>query len=170
MQAEVLEMMRPRSPRESLGAALTRLTALLSLLVLAHAAAPARAAEALLTVDIPAGRFKAVRLRNLPKGAVMAVGIESSGKLLVLLLNQQDAKRFPRPEEPIFAGSADRRLSFSVVIPAAGHYYLVLDNRQGVDAQKLKLAIRAERGGARQPQTPGPLPPPAGEQKGLDKL
>jgi hypothetical protein len=146
---------------------------LLSVLAGGYAARPAWGAEAMMTVELPAGRFKAVRLRNLPKDAVMAVGIQSSGKLLVLLLNEQDAKRFPKPEEPVFAGSADRRLSFTVTIPAAGHYFLVLDNRQGSEPQKLKLAIKAERGRIQQPPQPGtpaPLLPPADGQKGLDKL
>jgi hypothetical protein len=122
---------------------------------------PARtqAAEAAMTVELPAGKFKVVRLRNLPKETVMAVRIQSTGKLFVILLNEEDSKRFPKPEEPVFAGSADRRLSFTVSIPATGTYFLVLDNRRGIEAQKIKFAIRAERGRAR-PDAPAPSQPP----------
>ena len=167
-------MTRLRSLHTRLVGAVVRLLLLLSVSVLTYAVAPAWGAEAMLTVDLPAGRFKAVRLRNLPKEAVMAVAIQSTGKLLVLLLSEQDAKRFPKPEEPVFAGSVDQRLSFTVTIPATGHYFLVLDNRQGSEAQKLKLGIKAERSRTQQPPpqpgAPAPLLPPADRQKGLDKL
>jgi len=115
-------------------------------------------AEAAMSVEIPAGKFKAVRMRNLPKDAVMAVVVEASGPVVVSLLNEQDARHFPKADEPVFIGSLDRRLSFTITIPADGTYFLVLDNRQGADARKVKFAIRAQRGAAPKPP-PSSLPP-----------
>jgi hypothetical protein len=133
-------------------------------------------AEVAMTVELPVGQFKAVRLRNLPKDTVMAFQIESSGKLLAMLVNEQDSKRFPNPEEPLFAGSIDRRLSFTIAIPASGNYFLVFDNRQGAETLKVKFVIRAERGRAQpppqsqpRPEAPSPAPPPPAP-KGLEKL
>jgi hypothetical protein len=48
----------------------------------------------------------------------------------------------------------ERTLSFQVVIPEAGHYYLVLDNRRATEARKVRLGIRAQRGRAPQPEVP----------------
>jgi hypothetical protein len=152
-------------------------TALLGLLLAASAiavcaASPAEAAEAAMAVDIPAGQFKAVRMRNLPKDAVMAVAVESSGQVVVSLLNEQDAHRFPKPQDPVFVGSLDQRLSFTVTIPADGTYFLVLDNRQGGEVRKVKFAIRAQRGASPRPQapptTPSPITPNPGSKP--DKL
>ena len=156
-------------------------------LALGVAAGPAGGAEAAMTVEVPAGQFKALRLRNLPKDAVMAVGVQTNGKLLLIFVNEQDYKRLPKPEEPIFMGSVDRSLSFTVTIPAAGHYFLVFDNRRGAEAQRVKFALRAERGRPPQQQPPppqqpplqlepspprpeAPSPAPSGPPKRLDKL
>jgi hypothetical protein len=119
---------------------------------------PAAAAEAALTVNLDAGRHKAVRLRNLPKDAVMAVGVQSTGRIAISLLSEADYRTFPKAAEPVFAGSVERTLSFQIVIPAAGNYYLVLDNRRGTEQRKVKLGIRAQRG-----RTAPPIEPPAPE-------
>ena len=136
---------------------------LLTLLVCAIALTwPPRidAAEAAMTVNLDAGKWKAVRLRNLPKDAVMAVAVQASGKIGVSLLSERDYRAFPKPEEPVFAGSVDKTLSFTISIPETGHYYLVLDNRRSADACTVKLAIRAKRGAA----PPAPRSSPPGEE------
>jgi hypothetical protein len=131
--------------------------ALLLLALAALGAAPlqmARAAEAVLTVSLDPGKHKAVRMRNLPKDAVMAIAAQSTGRIAVILLNERDYRTFPRVAEPVFAGTLERTLSFQVVIPEAGHYYLVLDNRRATEARKVRLGIRAQRGRAPQPEVP----------------
>jgi hypothetical protein len=109
-------------------------------------------------VNLEAARHKAVRLRNLPKDAVMAVAVQSNGRIAISLLSEADYKKFPNVSEPVFAGSVDRTLSFQIVIPDAGNYYLVLDNRRGAEERKVKVGIRAKRG-----RTAPPLEPPAPE-------
>jgi hypothetical protein len=130
------------------------------LLALAALACPQRseAAEAAMTVSVEPGKFKSVRLRNLPKNAVVAVAVQASGRIGVSLLTERDYRAFPKPEEPVFAGLVERTLSFTITIPEAGSYYLVLDNRQSAEARKVKFAIRAQRG-ARVP-APEPAPEP----------
>jgi hypothetical protein len=106
------------------------------------------AAEAALSVEVPAGQFKRARLTNLPKDAILAVLVQTSatGKLVVNLINERAFQNPAKPEEPVFIGTAERRLSFTVTIPETGNYFLVLDNRRGTEAQKVRLGIRAERG------------------------
>jgi hypothetical protein len=115
-------------------------------IALAGSSAPATAAEAAMSVDLPGGKHKAVRLRNLPKGAIMAIAVQTTGPIAVSLLTEQDYRRFPSVQDPVFLGTVGRKLSFTVTIPAAGHFYLVLDNRRSEDARKVKFLIRAERG------------------------
>ena len=132
-----------------------------TLLALLLFAAPlwnlASAAEAALSVEVPAGQFKRARLTNLPKDAVLAVVVQTSasGKLVVNLINERAFRNPPKPEEPIFMGTVERRLSFTVTIPETGNYFLVLDNRRGAETQRIRLGIRAERG-----RSPAQPPPP----------
>jgi hypothetical protein len=121
------------------------------------------AAEAAMSVDLPGGKHKAVRLRNLPKGAVMAVVVQTSGPIAISLLSEPEYRRFPKIQDPVFLGTVDRKLSFTVIIPDTGNFYLVLDNRRAQDARKVKFLIRAQRG--RTPESDEPLSPPKeGEQ------
>jgi hypothetical protein len=140
-----------------------RKVGVLALLLCAVALAwppPAAAAEAAMTVNLDGGKWKAVRLRNLPKDTVMAVAVQASGRIGVSLLSERDYRAFPKPDEPVFSGSVDKTLSFTISIPDTGHYYLVLDNRRSTEACKVKLAIRAKRGAT----TPAPRSSPPGEE------
>lgn len=123
------------------------------------------AADAALSVTLEGGKFKALRLRNLPRDANVAVVVQASGKLAVSLLNESDYKTYPRASEPVFAGTVDRQLSFQIVIPDSGNYYLVLDNRQSTEARKVKLGIRAERGRSSPAPDKPSLPAPSLERK-----
>jgi hypothetical protein len=123
--------------------------------------AAALAAEAAMSVEVPSGQYRSLRLRNLPKDAVVAVAIQVSDKLATSLVSEVDYRRYPKPEDPVFVGSVDRHLSFTVTIPQTGHYFLVFDNRQGTAAQKVKFVVRAERKQTQQPgQSPAPSAPP----------
>ena len=119
---------------------------------------PCQAAEAAMSVQLPAGKWKSVRLRKLPKDAVMAIVVQTTGAIGVGLLSEVDFRRFPSVKDSVFAGSVERRLSFTVTIPEAGDYYLVLDNRRSQEQQKVKFLIRARRGTASKP-APESVPP-----------
>jgi hypothetical protein len=102
-----------------------------------------------LNIDVPAGQYKAARLRNLPKDAVVAVRVESSGDILVGLLDST-SKGQPDTSRPLFTGRVDRRLSFSVTVTEAGDHYLVLDNRRGSESRSVRVTLRAARSAADQ--------------------
>jgi hypothetical protein len=152
-----LREMRRFGPRSALIALL-----LVGLLLAASLPNFACAAEAALSVEVPAGQFKRARLTNLPKDAVLAVLVQTSGsgKLVVNLINERAFQNPSKPEEPIFMGSVERRLSFTVTIPETGNYFLVLDNRRGAETQKIRLGIRAERGRSAAPPPPQLQQPP----------
>ena len=99
-----------------------------------------------LNADILPGKWKAIRLKNLPKDAVVAVAVESSGDIAVALLDKSNYKRFPSPPRPLFYGKVENRLSFSVSIPAKGDYFVVFDNRSGAHERSVTVTIRAARG------------------------
>jgi len=106
----------------------------------------AHAAEVALTVETPLGQVKRLRLPNLPKDTTIAVLVQTSasGKVVVILINELARQNPSRLLEPVFMGSVERRLSFTVTIPETGNYLLVLDNRRGTETQKIKLGIRAD--------------------------
>ena len=101
-----------------------------------------------LNVDIPLNTRKAVRLRNLPRDAVLDVAVVSSGEIVVAVVDSDGYARFPTGSRPLFLGQVDDRLAFSLKIPATDHYYLVLQNRSTTHSQSATIMIRAARGEA----------------------
>ena len=138
-----------------------RARAALLALALLLPALQAVAADVALTVNLDAARHKAVRLRNVPKDAVMAIAVQSTGRIALSLLSEADYKRYPNVSEPVFAGAVERTLSFQIGIPETGNYYLVLDNRRGAEERKVKIRIRAKAGRTAPPADP--IEPPASE-------
>jgi hypothetical protein len=103
----------------------------------------AEAAKAQLNSKIPAGKWKAVRLRRLPAGASLSVKVEASASLVVILVHESEIKRYPAAIHPAFQGTLERTLSFGVVVPDAGDYYLIFDNRRGADERRVRILIQA---------------------------
>lgn len=132
------------------GALLTRLAALACALLLAAPPPPAAAATAQVSVEVPPGKTRSVRLRRLPQGAVVAVAVSASGSLQVALVSATQLKS-PKPQA-LFRGALDRQLAFQVTIPESSDFYLVLDNRRGKEPVKATATIRAARGSAKPPK------------------
>lgn len=99
------------------------------------------------SVSIPAGQWKAVRLRNVPRDTVVAVGIRCDGALTVGLLDSPDHARFPRIANPLFWGETESKLGFSSTIPQTGDYFVVLDNRGGDRPRHVTMTTTARVGG-----------------------
>lgn len=114
---------------------------------LALFAAGAAATDAAVSMDVPAGESKAIRLRNLPPGASLAVRVVSNGKLLVALVGPG--------KQALFRGSLERTLAFRVRVRNGGDHFLVLNNRAGSEMRAVRTDIRA---------APAPRAPPPGER------
>jgi len=99
-----------------------------------------------LNVDIPPDTRKAVRLKNLPRDAVVDVAVVSSGEIVVAVVDSAGYQRYPKGSRPLFLGQVDGRLAFSIKIPATDHYYLVLQNRSATRSRSATIMIRAARG------------------------
>lgn len=126
------------------GEVLRRLLALGCAGLLALAAPEGHAATtAQVTVEVPEGKTRTIRLRKLPRGAVIAVSVVASGTLRIALISALQLKS-DNPEA-LFRGALERRLSFRVVIPESSDYYLVLDNRRGKAPVKTTATVRAEK-------------------------
>ena len=83
---------------------------------------PALAAPFVLNLDVPAGQWKAARLKDLAKGAVLAIQVESNGIILLAVLDSKSYRGKPDTERPLFAGQVDKRLSFSVSVEEKGDH------------------------------------------------
>ncbi|HWM42766.1 MAG TPA: hypothetical protein VNP36_10040 [Burkholderiales bacterium] len=123
-------------------------------------AAAAFAAEAELSAEVPAEKWRALRLKGLTQGASLRVRVETSGPIRVILARENEVQRFPKGLKATFSGTAERRLSFSVSIPAAGTYYVILDNRKGDALREVRVYVEALP--ARRPP-PKPKPKPKSE-------
>jgi hypothetical protein len=123
----------------------------------------ANEALAQLSTQVPPGAWKAARLRNLPEGATIAVSAESDGQLDVILADRETLAG-AEPSRPLFRGRFDKRLSFSVVIPASGDYYLVFDNRRSSIQREITASIHGSYEG-RKARPPEPSEGPAQESQ-----
>jgi hypothetical protein len=103
-----------------------------------------------LNVNIPPGKWKGIRLRNLPKDAGVAVQVVSSGEIVVALVDSKGYQRFSETSRPLFLGQVEKKLAFAVSIPAKGDYFVVLDNRSGKEPRMVTVTVRAARAGAGQ--------------------
>ncbi len=99
------------------------------------------------SVTIPAGQWKAVRLRNLPRETMVAIALRCDGSLTVGLLNAQDHAQFPKVANPLFWGEAESKLGFSATIPQQGDYFVVLNNREGTGPRQVTMTTSARLGG-----------------------
>ena len=124
---------------------------------------PAAAAAAQVTFEVPQGKTKSMRLRNLASGMVMSIALRANGSLLVALVGAHELKASPKNPETLFRGAVERAMSFQVSIPRSGDYYLVLNNRRGSEPLKVQVTIRTER-------AKKPAAPPAEEKKDKDLL
>jgi hypothetical protein len=119
------------------------------------AASPAVAAEMAVTVEVPAGQTRTIRLRTVPQGAAVSVRIVSDGRVLVALVAAKQLKNPGTEPKPLFRGSTDRKLSFRVTIPERDDYFLLLNNRAGTDSRSVEVEIRSTQ------RAPKPAPPPS---------
>ena len=118
------------------------LTCLL-LICLLGAGTVTHAAKAQVNSKVPAGKWKAVRLKNLPEGASLSVRVIANGSLSVILVQEAELKRYPQAISPAFQGTLERSLTFSVVIPDSGNYYVILDNRRNSNERRVRILIQA---------------------------
>jgi hypothetical protein len=126
-------------PRE----VLAPLLALVAAAVLAGVAPPAAAASAKVTIEVPRGKLKSVRLRHLPRGARLALAVSVSGPLEVELVSKTQLKS--KHPVALVRATLDRKLSFRLVIPTSDDYYLVLDNRRGEMPVRVTATVSASR-------------------------
>ena len=116
------------------------------LLILFCSTAEAIKGPIIVNTDVLSGSWKAIRLKNLPKDAVVALEIKSDGEIMVVLVDSNDYQRFPNTSRPLFLGRVEKKLSFSVSIPESGHYYVILDNRTGRRKRAITVTAAAARG------------------------
>ena len=116
------------------------------LLILFCSTAEAIKGPIIINTDVLSGSWKAIRLKNLPKDAVVALEIKSDGEIMVVLVGYSDYQRFPNTHRPLFLGRVEKKLSFSVSIPESGHYYVILDNRTGRRKRAITVTAAAARG------------------------
>jgi hypothetical protein len=128
------------------------------------AAAQVVAAEAAVATEVPPGKSKSIRMRSLPAGAMVAVRIVTSGRLLVALVAMKQLRQPGPGSKPVFRGFVQEKLSFRVTIPEADDYVLVLSNRAGKETLKVEAEIRAVR---RRPKPPPREYSPRPEKAGI---
>ena len=113
----------------------------------AHAPAPISGKDALLIEQIAAQPYQRIWVR----------GHTDTDPVK----RPETVQRFPHGLKAAFSGSAERRLSFRIRIPAAGTYHVILDNRKGDALREVKVYVEAlpARRPEKRPAPPRPKPP-----------
>ena len=112
------------------------------------------------SAEVAPGGFKSVRLLNAPRDGQLAISIQASSRVLVSLLTEEDSRRFPQSEQPLFSAPVERSLSFATTLSVGGTYYVMLDNRRGEVPSRVSLSIRSEPATGGSPANPGAAAPP----------
>lgn len=99
----------------------------------------------MVNLDVPAGKWKAIRLKNLPKNAAVGLEVRSDGEIVVVLVDSGNYRRLPDYTRPLFMGRVQDKLSFSVSIPKSDNYYVVFDNRAGRQPRAVNMTVSAAR-------------------------
>lgn len=108
--------------------------------------AQAKTQTAKVAVDVDAGKYKAVRLKNLPRDSVVKFDIKCDGVVTVLFVTEEQYKKYPKISRPLFQSTVRDRINFTVTIPAAGHYHLVFKNNKGSGTARLTAVITGASG------------------------
>ena len=97
--------------------------------------------SAQLSIDVPAGKWKSVRLKNLPKNAAVRIEVESDNAVTLSVMDEKNYKKYPNIKRPLLQSRVVNKFSFTVKIPVSGHYYVVFDNSAGLREAKLDVNI-----------------------------
>jgi len=118
----------------------------------AQVAAPAKSrssgeVSAETVVNLPAKSLRGVRLRNMPAGARVAARVVTDGDIRIFVVDAAALKNRTLARDALFAGRVRDALAFAFVIPKSSNYFLVLDNRAGGEARKVRVSLKARAGG-----------------------
>lgn len=104
-------------------------------------------ASAETVVDLPAKSLRGVKLRNMPAGARVAARIVTDGDIRIFVVDAAAFNNRTLAHDALFAGRVRDALAFAFVIPKRSNYFLVLDNRAGAGARKVRVSLKARAGG-----------------------
>lgn len=108
--------------------------------------ADAKVRSAKLAVDIPPGKNKVVRLKNLPQNAMVKVEAKSNGTVNIFFIDQKNYEKYPNIKRPLFQSQIIDSLSFTLNIPSFGHYYIVFNNASRTRPVKVDVIIHGASG------------------------
>lgn len=111
-------------------------------LVLFACVALASGKEATVNLEVQGETWKSIRLKNLSKGAVVTFDMRTNGAITVLLVDNADHRHAPDFREPLFSSLVNTKMSFTITIPSAGTFYVVLDNRLATVPRSIDLTVR----------------------------
>lgn len=94
-----------------------------------------------LSIDVPAGKWKSVRLKNLPKNASLKIDVRTDNAITLSVMDEANYKKYPGIKRPLLQSRVINKFSFTVKIPASGHYYAVFDNSAGLREARLDVTI-----------------------------
>lgn len=93
-------------------------------------------------VDVPAAKWRGIRLNGLVGEARLRVLVDSDGPIKIGVYTADSFQQLPDAKAMIGGETVDA-LEFTTLIPKKGTYYLLVDNRAGVEARQVSVNIVA---------------------------
>ena len=114
-------------------------------ILIASAINPGLAGERSFTLSgsVSAGDTYNARLKGLPEAGSLSVVARGDGPLSYFVVGPSDTSGGPASRSRLFSVADVSKTSFSIKIPAAGTYFLVVDNTKGQAERSFILIIRA---------------------------
>ena len=106
----------------------------------------AKTQTAKMVVDVSAGKYKAIRIKTLPRDSAVKVDLQCDGVVTVLFATEEQYKEYPNIPRPLFQSTVRDRFTFTVTVPATGNYHLVFDNSAGSRTVRIDAVITGASG------------------------
>ncbi len=118
--------------------------AILCLLLLLSGPPVIPAATMKTTAVVSIGKWKAVRIRNVPINSLVTIGIKSSQGIMTFLLSKKQMKIFPKVKDAFLIARVHRQFSSKIILKNEGNYYLLVLNKNSTAPATVTIAVQVQ--------------------------
>lgn len=93
-------------------------------------------------LTVKSGKWAVARMRNMNDNVELAIGIQSQGPIMCLVLSEAQMKKFPKISDPLLMARVDGMFALQTDVRKGGNYYLLFWNKYSDLPVSLKFKAR----------------------------
>lgn len=93
-------------------------------------------------LTVKSGKWAVARMRNMNDNVALAIGIQSQGPIMCLVLSETQMKKFPKISDPLLMARVDGMFALQTDVRKGGNYYLLFWNKYSELPVSLKFKAR----------------------------